>query len=126
MEFNDWLSLKIEEKKLSNSDVAKAVEVKPTTVSRWRKGTRTPESPQIIRLAKLFQEPPDTLLWMIDPQGMAEAVQQTSQGDDVWSSVLAHVPELREIYAGLARLPVDQRAALLVIIRTMIPPPSEQ
>lgn len=125
MRFNDWLRMKMDERRLKDADVAEACHVTKGAVGRWLKGTRQPERLQVIMLSKLFETPPNTILWMTDPEAMSEELgKEMSQKD--YASLLAHVPELGDIVEGMWRLPTEQRAAIIVVIRSMLPPPPEQ
>lgn len=48
-------------KKLSQSDIAKIMEVKPNTVSQWETGVRKPGIIQALRLAEILETTVESL-----------------------------------------------------------------
>jgi transcriptional regulator with XRE-family HTH domain len=56
-EFAIWLAETMRTKRISRGDVAEAVDVDPTTVSRWITKNAQPQHEKIRPLAKLLKEP---------------------------------------------------------------------
>ena len=118
MQFADWLATKKAERKLSNKQIANACEVSPSAVGKWINTGRLPERRQVAHLSKLFRVSPVTILWMTDREALLEEITNGTSQQDL-ASLLAHVPEAEEFYRILATLPVDKRAALILIARAM-------
>src|SRR5689334_37987 len=72
MNFNDWLARKKKDFKLTNKQIAAAVDVTPSAVGRWIKGERQPERTQVARLAILFKVSPVTILRMTEQRALRD------------------------------------------------------
>lgn len=118
MQFADWLAAKKAEHKLSNRQIADFCEVSPSAVGKWLNTERLPERRQVAYLAKLFKVSPVTILWMTDREALQEEIENGGSQQDL-AALLAHVPEAEEFYRILAKLPIDKRAALILIARAL-------
>jgi transcriptional regulator with XRE-family HTH domain len=116
MNFNDWLNGKKHELGLRNQDIAAACEVSISAVNRWLRGERLPERRQVALLSKLFRVSPATIIRMTDKEALLEEIANSTSQQEL-ASLLAHVPEIEEFYRIITGLPVEERAALIVIAR---------
>lgn len=118
MNFNDWLQRKMDEQGVTPKKLAAACEVTTSAVSRWLTGERLPERRQVAFLSKFFGVSPSTILWMTDKEALQQEIENGMSQQEI-AALLAHVPEVEEFYRILGSLPVDKRAALILIARSM-------
>jgi hypothetical protein len=123
----EWMAThrKPDGKKWEAVDIAKALDLREGTVSRWLNGKRKPSRTQVARLSVFCQVSPMTILRITDPEEFAGTVQEALHqhneaeiADDI-SEVLAQVPELRKYLGNLARMTPEKRAAIMMLARAM-------
>lgn len=119
MRFNDWLRDKKKEFNLSNQQIADACEVSASAVGRWMNGSRLPDRPQVAKLAMLFKVSPTTIMRMTDNGALQEEVVNTARQQSK-AELLAYVPEIGEFGDLLMQMSVEDRAAFILLARSLV------
>lgn len=100
MKLNEWLKQKVEEKGMTQKELAEYLGVTPSAVSRYLSGKSEPAFKHIKKLAKLFDTPEDELITM-KTSTLAERATKLTERDELEA-------ELRELAKSFDRILFDQ------------------
>ena len=117
MDFRDWLLVKMKEHKLSRKEIAEACKVDVSAVGRWVRGERLPERAHVARLSKLLKVSPAVIMLMTDKDDLEEEIENVR--DQSTAELIAYVPELADFVQLLRRMPPEERAALILLARSL-------
>jgi len=106
---------------LDDAAVGRAVGVSRSTAARWTRGESLPERSHVVKLSKLFNVSPAVILRMTDNEALEEEIANGGSQEEL-ASLLAHVPELGDFVRGIWKLPPEKRAALILLVRSLLPP----
>lgn len=88
--FQDRLSTLCDESPMSDSDIARALEISKQTLSAWKCGTRSPKRPTIETIARFFSVTVDWLMGFDSPKSpdQEKPVEQYDELDEKGADLL--------------------------------------
>ena len=104
---------------LTQTDFAKKLFVTPAAVSQWEKGTTRPTMETLIKIAKLFSIPLDYFSDDPDAKTYTESELIKQHLLIELGSTQPKTEEARILAKGVDKLPPEQRAQALAVIRAM-------
>lgn len=119
-EFASWLHTAIQARGWQPADLASALDVDPSLVSRWLNGKAKPSRRMTAKLCILFRVSADWLLPIIDYDdvtGMAEPQQRNEQA----AELLSRLPALTHLLELVMRLPVEKQLTYIEMMVNLLP-----
>ena len=100
----DWLKVKLSQSGISSSNLARRLEVHPSTVSRWLARETKPNFGALPKLAEIFAEDPGLLYTLAGyPQSIGLPVDLTAEEAELLAHFRRLSPEQRSIVMAAAK-----------------------
>ncbi len=102
------------EKKLTQQELAKALDVSPSTISMYEQGRREPDIDLLLRLAVFFQTTTDDLLGLNDQQDSKMPLIKGQLNENEWKVIHAYRsdPDLQKALNSLLGIESKEHVAL--------------
>lgn len=119
-EFASWLHSAIASKGWQPADLAKALNVDPSLVSRWLNGKADPSRRMVAKLCIIFQVSADWLLPIIDYKDVIDVTEPQERNAQA-AELLTRLPALTRLLEMIMDLPVEKQLTYVEMMVNLLP-----
>lgn len=119
-EFSSWLDSAIKGKGWQPADLARALDVNPSLVSKWMAGSDKPSRRMTTKLCLIFRVSADYLLPIIDYRDVIDQTDPQEQNEKR-AELLARLPALARLLEAIMTLPLEKQLTYVELMISLLP-----
>lgn len=119
-EFSSWLDSAIKGEGWQPADLARALDVNPSLVSKWMAGSDKPSRRMTTKLCLIFRVSADYLLPIIDYRDVIDQTDPQEQNEKR-AELLARLPALARLLEAIMTLPIEKQITYVDLMISLLP-----